>query len=113
MVNRFWQATGFCPSIASLPDGSGIVIGSSKRRICQVCKFLPKNTLFKSPAMVLFDPKNDPPLPPKPNPFRMAVPSPLPNPQNPPPPTFSAPGKHNLGCKTSNVKLERINLRKW
>src|ERR1700694_4179989 len=67
MVNRLWQATGFCPPFAFLPDGSGLVIPPSKRRIAKTCKFLPKNTLFRSPAMVfltLFDHLYHPPKPP-------------------------------------------------
>src|ERR1700676_4194885 len=68
MVNRFCEATGFCPPFVSLPDGTGFVIPPSKRGICQTCKFLPKNTLFRRPAMVFLTPKR-PPLTPQ-NPTR-------------------------------------------
>src|ERR1700694_712445 len=101
MVNRLWQATGFCPPFAFLPDGSGLVIPPSKRRIAKTCKFLPKNTLFRSPAMVfltlfdhLYHPPSSPQNPPR---FENPVLPPLPTPQNPPPP-FSAPGV--LKCAT-------------
>src|ERR1700692_1456774 len=84
MVNRFCQATGFCPPFASLPDGTGFVIPPSKRGICQTCKFLPKNTLFRSPAMVFLTPKRPPPLPPKTQPVLAGGPVTFAKPQNPP-----------------------------
>src|ERR1700682_4796228 len=100
MVNRFWQATGFCPPFAFLPDGSGIVIGSSKRRICQTCKFLPKNTLFRSPAMVLFDPKTTPPPPPKTQPVSNAGSVPFAKPPKPTPPNLQCPRRLQLGLSS-------------
>src|ERR1700694_4586027 len=100
MVNRLWQATGFCPPFAFLPDGSGLVIPPSKRRIAKTCKFLPKNTLFRSPATVHFDPqkgpKRPPPPPPLPTRFETGGLVTFTKPPNPRPPRLVPPAEHNF-----------------